>query len=57
LCCDLPPENESSPGIGLKNRKGVGMARKSLTPEQIINRLREAEVALSGKVRIEQSED
>ena len=41
---DLTPENESSYNIV---NKGGQMVRKCYTPEQIINRLREAEVKLS----------
>ena len=42
---DLPPEKESSNNVRLGLRKGgFPMGRKSYTPEQIINKLREAEI-------------
>ena len=46
--CDLPPKNWSSfyVSIGIE-RRGTKMARRSYRPEQIIKKLREAEVLLS----------
>ena len=45
---DLPPKNWSSHYVRIRiKERGVKMARRSYRPEQIINKLREAEVLLS----------
>jgi len=44
---DLPPKKESSVNVRLEVKKGGRMVRKGYTQEQIINKLREAEVLLS----------
>jgi transposase-like protein len=45
---DLPPENQSSNNVRLDNEKGgIALARRLFKPEQIINKLREAEVLIS----------
>jgi putative transposase len=45
---DLPPENESSINVRLEIKKGgISLARRQFKPEQIINKLREAEVLIS----------
>ena len=44
-----PPENWSRCNVSnLGRRKGGEMPRKKYAPEQVINKLREAEVAISG---------
>ena len=50
---DLPPEKESSFNVRLEAKKrGKSMVRKTYTPEQIINKLREAEILLNQGVTI-----
>ena len=45
---DLPPEKESSFNVRLEAKKrGKVMVRKTYLPEQIINKLREAEILLN----------
>ena len=45
---DLPPKNGASSSVRLAiKEKGQKMVRKAFKPEQIINKLREAEVLLS----------
>jgi len=45
---DLPPKNQSSNNVRLDNEKGgISLARRLFKPEQIINKLREAEVLIS----------
>ena len=46
----LPLENESSFMIDWKLREGAKMVRKSYTPEQIINKLCEAEILLNREI-------
>jgi len=45
----LPPEKESSYNV---SKKGGQMGRKTCTPEQIINRLREAEIHINQGIPI-----
>ncbi len=47
VTCDLPPENWSRCNVRLGPQRGGHMARNRHTAEQIINKLREAEVGLS----------
>ena len=47
LLLDLPPENWSRCNVRLGPQRGGHMARNRHTAEQIINKLREAEVGLS----------
>ncbi len=47
LAFDLPPKKESKYNLRLETKKGGQMVRKGYTAEQIINKLREAEVALN----------
>ena len=44
---DLPPEKESSVNVRLRVEKGGQMVRKGYTAEQIINKIREAEILLN----------
>ena len=48
----LTPKNLSSCNVPLDDKKGGYMVRKTYTPEQIINKLRQAEVLLSQVVTI-----
>jgi len=53
---DLPPENESSINVRLDNEKGgISLARRLFKPEQIINKLREAEILISQGSTIDQA--
>ena len=44
---DLSPKNWSKWNVSLGPEKGGEMARRRHTPEQVINKLREAEVAIA----------
>ena len=48
----MPPEKESNCNVSLEGHKGGQVARKGFTPEQIISKLREAEVHISQGVSI-----
>jgi hypothetical protein len=41
------PKKESRYNVRLAHRKGENMVRKTYTPEQIINKLREAEIHIN----------
>jgi len=47
LLCDLPPGKVSRGHVRLEIKEEGRMAKKGYTPEQIINKLREAEIILS----------